>query len=123
MTHEHALGFEADARPGGFWLLVVIEPFEAPIITRTLSVNGELVIGRDASADLTLGGALVSRRHAVVRGVQGGLEIEDISSNGTLVEGTTLKHACLRVPHECTLYVGCFRLWLRRFRSTELDCE
>jgi pSer/pThr/pTyr-binding forkhead associated (FHA) protein len=123
MTQQLGLGFETEPRSAGFWLLVVIEPFSAPITTRTLNVDGELLIGRDVDADLALAGALISRRHALVRGVEGGLEIEDVSSNGTLVDGTTLKHACLRVPHECTLYVGCVRLRLRRFRCADLDCD
>jgi len=53
-------------------------------------VTGELVIGRQ-DADLVLDDERVSRRHAVVRAVEGGLEIEDLhSANGTSVNGTAI---------------------------------
>jgi serine protease Do len=53
-------------------------------------VIGELVVGRQDS-DLVLDDDRVSRRHAVVRAVQGGLEIEDLhSANGTSVNGVAI---------------------------------
>jgi pSer/pThr/pTyr-binding forkhead associated (FHA) protein len=100
--------------PCSFKLQVVIESYTGPLAGRTLTVDRELVIGRDSSADLTLVGGLISRRHVLVRAVDSGLEIEDISSNGTVVNGATLRRESLRVGNECTLGVGCMRLWLSR---------
>jgi pSer/pThr/pTyr-binding forkhead associated (FHA) protein/S1-C subfamily serine protease len=55
-----------------------------------VAVSAELVIGRE-DADLVLDDSHVSRRHAVVRPVKGGLEIEDLdSANGTSVNGAAI---------------------------------
>ncbi len=56
----------------------------------TLPVGSETLIGRDDDADLPLGEARVSRRHAVVRvNPDSTVVIEDQgSSNGTFVNGT-----------------------------------
>jgi serine protease Do len=66
----------------------------APALVRDdgsrVPVIGELVIGRQ-DADLVLDDDRVSRRHAVVRAVRGGLEIEDLhSANGTAVNGMAI---------------------------------
>ena len=45
------------------------------------------VIGRDAACDVVVGGAGVSRRHAVIRPSAEGFTIADESTNGTLVNG------------------------------------
>jgi hypothetical protein len=66
----------------GFWLFVVIEPFAAPLRSRMLKVEGELLIGRDTCAGLPLAGNLISRRYMVVRDAESGLEIEDVARMG-----------------------------------------
>ena len=54
-------------------------------------VAGEVLIGRE-DADVTLEDAQVSRRHAIVRPVAGGIEIEDLhSANGTYVNGDAIR--------------------------------
>jgi predicted component of type VI protein secretion system len=92
----------------------LVEHFEGPILGQTLNIDSELVIGRDAEADLRLQGRLISRRHVLVRAVDGGLELQDISVHGTLVDGVPLQLARRRVGRECNLLVGCVRVWLRR---------
>jgi serine protease Do len=53
-------------------------------------VSAELVIGRQ-DADLVLDDRQVSRHHAVVRPIEGGMEIEDLgSANGTSVNGVAI---------------------------------
>lgn len=48
-------------------------------------------IGRSAEADLVIADDTVSRRHAVLRGDRGGLELEDVgSSNGTSINGNPM---------------------------------
>lgn len=48
-------------------------------------------IGRSADADLVVADDTVSRRHAVLRGDQGALELEDLgSSNGTSINGNPM---------------------------------
>lgn len=46
-----------------------------------------VAIGRDAACDVVVGGAGVSRRHAVVRAGPDGYVLSDESANGTLVNG------------------------------------
>jgi pSer/pThr/pTyr-binding forkhead associated (FHA) protein/S1-C subfamily serine protease len=60
---------------------------------RHVAVGAEIVIGR-RKADLALADSQVSRRHAVVRPIEGGMEIEDLgSANGTTVNGEAIKTA------------------------------
>ena len=54
---------------------------------RTLEIEGEVVLGRE-NVDLVVPDTEISRRHAVVREVERGVEIEDLGSmNGTFVNG------------------------------------
>jgi pSer/pThr/pTyr-binding forkhead associated (FHA) protein len=60
---------------------------QGPFAGRRLELEGELVIGRE-DATVTIEDSELSRRHAVVRPVDGGFEIEDLGSlNGTYVNG------------------------------------
>jgi len=113
------LSVTAEPAPCRFQLQILIDPFAGSPVSRTVEVCGELTIGRDPSADLTLQGRLVSRRHALVRAFRDGLEIEDISTHGTLVDRVALRLARLRVGPECSLFVGCSRVWLRRMYASE----
>jgi two-component system response regulator AtoC len=68
--------------------LVVMGP--AVFETLPLPATGELVIGRSRGADVALGDALASRRHARLC-VGGAFTIEDLdSANGTLLRGERL---------------------------------
>ena len=60
---------------------------EGPLSGRRIEVDAELVLGRE-DAGLTIEDEELSRRHAVIRPVDGGIEIEDLgSTNGTYVNG------------------------------------
>ena len=73
----------ASERAHSLWLLLQ----SGPLANRGLAVEGELVVGRD-NADLTIDDAELSRRHAVIRAVDGVLEVTDLESlNGTWVNG------------------------------------
>ncbi len=104
----------ARAVSSGFRLQIVMEPFAGPAQRVSLEVDRELSIGRDPDAGLRLGGHFVSRKHVIVRAVGDGLEIEDTSSHGTLVDGSLLHMNRSRVGRECVLTVGCVRLKLYR---------
>jgi pSer/pThr/pTyr-binding forkhead associated (FHA) protein len=53
----------------------------------SVEIERELVIGREG-ADLTIADPELSRRHALVRPVDGGVVVEDLgSTNGTFVDG------------------------------------
>src|SRR5262245_33425967 len=71
---------------GRHYLLV----FEGELSTRVfpLSANGTIVIGRGDDVSLQLRDGSVSRRHAMIRQIDGHAQIEDPGSqNGTLVNG------------------------------------
>ena len=60
---------------------------KGPRTGQRLEPEGELVIGREGAA-VTIEDSELSRRHAAVRPVEGGIEIEDLGSlNGTFVNG------------------------------------
>ncbi len=71
----------------------------------SVEVAGEIVVGREG-ADLALPDEQLSRRHAVVRCVDGGIEIEDLGSlNGTFIDGQRLE-APVTVESAAALRVG-----------------
>jgi pSer/pThr/pTyr-binding forkhead associated (FHA) protein len=60
---------------------------QGPLVGRRIDLQGELVIGREGAA-LTIEDSELSRRHAAVRPVADGYEVEDLGSlNGTFVNG------------------------------------
>ena len=66
---------------------------QGPLAGRRIDLDGELVIGRE-DAGLTIEDEELSRKHAVVRLVDGGVEIEDLGSrNGTFVNGRRIEGA------------------------------
>ena len=57
---------------------------------QSIECDRELVVGREG-ADLVVEDSEMSRRHATIRPVAGGLEIEDLGSlNGTFVDGSRI---------------------------------
>ena len=68
-------------------MTAVLVVTQGPITGQRLELEGELVIGREGAA-VTIDDSELSRRHAAVRPVEGGIEIEDLGSlNGTFVNG------------------------------------
>ena len=66
---------------------------EGPLAGSRVELDGELVIGRE-DAGLTIDDAELSRRHAVLRPLADGVEIEDLGSrNGTFVNGLRIDAA------------------------------
>jgi ABC transport system ATP-binding/permease protein len=73
---------------GQEWPVLIVA--DGPQLGARFPVTGELSFGRE-EADVTLDDPEVSRRHAVVRFVGGGLEISDANSaNGTFVNGSRI---------------------------------
>jgi len=72
---------------------------------KRIPVTAEIVLGRE-NADLVLDDDLVSRRHAAVRPVPGGVEITDLgSSNGTYVNRARIDGPQL-LQHGDTVHIG-----------------
>ncbi|HKU39840.1 MAG TPA: ATPase, T2SS/T4P/T4SS family [Polyangiales bacterium] len=119
-----AISVDPPLTPVPFVLRVTTERRQSPALIQTLSSPYELVVGRDASADLMLDDAMVSRRHVLIRAAGAGLEIEDVSSNGTLLDGAPLRQGRRQVGVECTLLAGTSKLTLRRLsRSVQVSSE
>ena len=63
---------------------------KGPLAGQRLELDAELVIGREGAA-VTIEDSELSRRHAAVRPVLGGFEVEDLGSlNGTFVNGNRI---------------------------------
>jgi RND superfamily putative drug exporter len=76
---------------GKAWLQVTA----GPLAGQAFDASSELVLGRE-SADVLLDDAMVSRRHAAIRAVEGGIEVEDLGSlNGTWVNGQRVEKVLL----------------------------
>jgi pilus assembly protein CpaF len=78
-----------------------------------VEVGQELVVGRDPECQLVLVDDLVSRRHAVLRIFEDGVEVEDTSTNGTMADGVVLKRQRRRVALGKTLAIGASVLVVR----------
>ena len=93
--------------PAGCALLVVRRGPNAP--SRYLVEHDEMLIGRDADAEIFLDDMTVSRHHARVRATSEGFDVEDLQSlNGTYVDGERVTRAPLH--HLAELRVGTFVL-------------
>jgi len=75
----------------------------------TLGSTGPYWLGRDEACEVALAANNVSRRHASIEIVPDGLQITDVSSNGTLVDNFVLRKATRIVPsNSVTLTTGAF---------------
>ncbi|MCA9140904.1 MAG: GGDEF domain-containing protein [Planctomycetales bacterium] len=76
----------------------LVQIYPADVVDGMLLIESdELVIGRDAGADLMLPDNSVSRRHAVIRRTSQGFEIKDLgSTNGTFVAGEQITKVALK---------------------------
>ena len=64
---------------------------EGPLAGQRVEVDAELVLGRE-DASLTIDDEEISRRHAIIRPTDGGIEIEDLgSTNGTYVNAVRIE--------------------------------
>jgi predicted component of type VI protein secretion system len=64
---------------------------EGPLAGQRVEVDAELVLGRE-DAGVTIDDEEISRRHAVVRPIDGAVEIEDLgSTNGTYVNAVRIE--------------------------------
>ena len=68
--------------------------------------NRQLSIGRNAANDICIDSDLVSRRHAVVDLLAGGLRVADSSSNGTRAAGRLLRGDAVEVPYGSPIRIG-----------------
>ena len=103
-----------EAQASGITLSATLQHGRGQASTRSLPLDEPIVIGRDPGAELCLEDPLASRRHVVVRDTAGELEIEDVSSNGTLVDGHPLRRMRRLVGERCVLHIGASVLELRR---------
>ena len=71
---------------------------EGPLSGRSFEIGGDaLVIGREPGAHVSIDDVALSRRHARIRGIDGGIEIEDLDSrNGIEVNGAGTRRQLLK---------------------------
>src|SRR5262245_19646233 len=82
----------SDEGPGGTAYLLVVENDSSSIFH--LPRRGAIVIGRASEAELQLGHATVSKRHATIRVDDGEMRVADLGShNGTRVNGELVQES------------------------------
>jgi pSer/pThr/pTyr-binding forkhead associated (FHA) protein len=92
---------------------LTLEIVEGPDAGRQLGVQGSVVIGRSAEADIVLDDLQVSRQHARVTANKGSAVVEDLSSaNGTFINHAEL-HGPARLDPGDELLIGVTVLQLR----------
>jgi pSer/pThr/pTyr-binding forkhead associated (FHA) protein len=92
---------------------LLLEIIEGPGTGRQAPLVGQLVVGRDPSAGMTLEDALVSKHHVRISPEDGGALVEDLGSlNGTLVNSEAI-HAPTRLCPGDHLRIGATVLELR----------
>jgi pSer/pThr/pTyr-binding forkhead associated (FHA) protein len=70
--------------------MVRLKVISGPAAGQSFELEREIVVGREG-ADVTIADPELSRRHAAIRPVEGGVEVEDLDSlNGTSIEGQRL---------------------------------
>jgi hypothetical protein len=104
---EQEIGDVLDQLPDGMGMLIVRR---GPNEGSTFVLDDDSTsIGRHPESDIFLDDVTVSRRHAVLRRVNGGYEVSDAGSlNGTYVDHERVENAPLRDMHE--LQIGRFVL-------------
>jgi len=86
--------------------------------------EGELAIGRQASSDLTLAEATVSRRHALVRRAAERVELIDLDSrHGTFVNGLPVGERTLEDGDRVVIGASTLLVRLARRESLGLDAD
>jgi hypothetical protein len=88
-TAPHFAGSEVATSTTGGRLVSLVDGREYPIATTGV------VIGRDASCDVVVPDAEVSRRHAEIVPAQAGYVLTDLSTNGVFVNGDRVKYSAL----------------------------
>src|SRR5688572_3778837 len=95
-----------------------VQVFKPDGTIRSLSVDAEglLWIGRDGVCDVVTESPNVSRRHVSIERCSEGFKVTDHSSNGTYVNGQTLRRGLRIVPEDVELGVGPYRVRVRSKR-------
>jgi pilus assembly protein CpaF len=81
-------------------------------VSQRLFVDRPIVIGRDERCQVRLPSDFVSRQHAVVTLGDGSLEVNDVSSNGTLAGGTVLRRRAIDVAYGTPIGIGDYTLFI-----------
>jgi pSer/pThr/pTyr-binding forkhead associated (FHA) protein len=77
-----------------YWQLVAIGDW---LVGQRFPIRQHIVMGRDASCDLSIPGTHLSRQHAELAIVAGNLEVRDLgSTNGTFVNDKKISSAVLK---------------------------
>lgn len=82
----------------------VLRGVSGAVFGKVFPVQGPVVIGRAAEADIAVAADEISRRHALVKPTQDGLSVEDLgSSNGTYINGKRVQQGFLKPGDELRL--------------------
>ena len=90
---------------------VIVELEYGEQVLRADASRPRIELGRDHSCDLQVTGDAVSQIHARVLWDRSGVQIEDVSTNGTFIEQAgaglqALHHGCAPLRGEGTIHLG-----------------
>jgi len=100
-------------------LEIVVRSERAESRRLVMADSGVLTFGRHPDSSVCLEGGSVSRTHAVVRVQNGGLHVEDRSTNGTWAEGSVLRGATRAVPFGAPVQMGEYTVVIAALADSE----
>src|SRR5690606_23388396 len=86
--------------------------------TETVNATGPVSIGRDTDCGVCLPDQHVSRTHAILNCHAETLEVQDTSSNGTLVDNQLICGEALEVAYGTPILLGEQTLYVEPFTSS-----
>src|SRR4051812_5889764 len=82
---------------------------EGSSVVFRIGQDDRYVVGRSTDCDLIIDDRSVSRSHAELRPVPGGIEVRDLDSrNGTFIDGKRVKSACVASGQRLSFGRVCF---------------
>ena len=72
--------------------------------------TSKIVVGRDNDCDITLLDSSISRQHSVLRLTPQGVLLEDVSANGTMVDGYLVQRQVVSLDKNASIGIGCYAL-------------
>lgn len=82
----------------------VLRGVSGPTFGRSFAIQGPITLGRQADCDICVPIGEISRHHARLKPVGGGVQVEDLdSANGTYINGKRTRSGMLRADDELAL--------------------
>ncbi|HET9953489.1 MAG TPA: ATPase, T2SS/T4P/T4SS family [Polyangiaceae bacterium] len=101
-------------------LEIVVESMNGERRVERRHVSGALSVGRHATCTVHVEDNHISREHALLHPLAGGIRVQDVSSNGTLVGERLLRRESVDVPYGTPILLGRHTLFVSPFNPLPL---